>query len=561
MTIEAWIKNNAGRSGSYGIVSKGFSGAGYELYVAGDDQGRRMGFMVAEADIQSRTVLEDNRWYHVAATYANQSLRLYINGILDTMVQTEGSVIAVNQDLLMGTRQNSSDPESIYLGEVDEVRIWNKVRTDDEIYSYMHRELKGEEDGLIGYWPFTNGTMRVVIDHASGNNGLMIGGTERISSSNAVVGLIDWSPETGLVAVNSTMTYQLEFNATRLKGGNYITTIEFISSNPLVPDLRLPICLHVTEAPSISLQPEFLDLGEIDIYKTHTRIITVTNDGTQFLEIDSIKTDLVGSRITPAAATLEPGGSKSFKVEVFPKNFESFSGKLTFYTNDPNDQQVQVPISGVGTKAAEVAILQQINATLQPESMYLRIMGFENNSSLHGLTLYPSIKTYHLGKYGSDQMLIEDDPPKSWIRTSLPEIGVLPPLGELKFNLVLESYSLPVGDYYADVVLEWYNPFYKKGYMTVRMHVESPVGIQQESMDPGSLLIYPNPTRGELYIRPAEKEREYHIAISSINGSVIVDEMRTGDIISFDLSSYPRGIYVVSVRWNNTIINRKIILH
>jgi len=561
LTIEAWIRNKAGESGSSAIISKGYNGAGYELYVTGDTLGRRIRFKVAQADIQSEAFLKDNQWYHVAATYANQSARIYINGILDKVQQIQGSVTAVNQDLFIGSTDSRFSQEYFYPGEVDEVRIWNKVRAPEEIHACMHRELSGEEEGLIGYWPFNLGTRRVVIGHASGNNGVMIGGAERISSFNPVVGLISWFPETGIVPANSTLYYKLEFDAAKLRGGDYFTTVEFISNNPSIPDMRLPTRLRVTEAPSFSLQPDSINLGEVEIYRTHTRILQVINQGSMILKIDSARTNLVGSRISPASATLEPGESKTFKVEVFQRNSESFYGSLTFYTNDPNSQVVEVPISGEGTQAAEVAIQQQIDATLQPESQYLRIMGFENTKTIHGLTLYASLITYHLPEGGNNLMLEADSLPKSWIRTSLPELAVLPPLGVLPFNLILESYSQPEGDYYADIVLEYYNPFYLKGYITIRMHVESTVGTQQESADSGPLLIYPNPTQGPLFIRTADSETEHHISISSINGVVAIQKSFSGSLFRIDLSDYPKGIYVVSVRSRNKIMNRKIILH
>jgi hypothetical protein len=560
ITIEAWIRNDAEKPGDYAIVSKGFGGAGYELYVAGDPGERRLGIRIAQADIQSDSILKDDCWYHVAATYTNHFVRLYINGILDRVVQIEGTVLAVNQDLFIGARRSNVDSESIFPGDVDEVRIWNIVRSDDEIHAYMHRELKGQETGLIGYWPFSTGTMRAVIDEASGNHGLMMGGAERISSSNPVVGLINWQPETGFVSPDSTVIYQLEFNAAGLNEGTYITTIEFISNKPFVPDIRIPTSIHVTEAASFDIQPETLNLGEIHIYQTHTSILTATNHGTQVLVIDSTGTDLVGSRITPASATLLPGESETFKVNVFQRNFEPFSGKLTFFTNDPNNHLVEVPISGEGTKAVEVAILQQIDATLPPESMYLRIMGFENNSTLHGLTLYPSLVTYHLAQGGNNLMLEADSLPRIWIRTTLPEIGILPPGGILKFDLILESYALPPGDYYADVVLEWYNPFYHKGYMPVRMHVQHEVGIKQKTVDTAPVLIYPNPTRGELYIRTTEVEAEYQVIVCSVNGRKALEQIFTGNFFRLDLSGYPKGIYVVSVRSEKSITNQKIIL-
>jgi hypothetical protein len=45
-------------------------------------------------------------------------------------------------------------------GEIDELRIWNIARTQEEIKASMHTTLKGDDAGLIGYWNFDNGTAK-----------------------------------------------------------------------------------------------------------------------------------------------------------------------------------------------------------------------------------------------------------------------------------------------------------------------------------------------------------------------------------------------------------------
>jgi len=560
MTIEAWIRVRKGTTNGSPIICKGFGGAGYDLYITGDEQHRRIGFSAAQTEVQSNTFLENERWYHVAATSTDQSIQLYINGILDSEVNPAGTISAVNQDLFIGTMDTRFGHELFYLGDVDEVRIWNKVRSSVEIHSFMNRELSGEEPGLIGYWPMNNGTMRALIDHASRNNAVLVGDAARIISSNPITGMIKWSPELGNIAPGSTMDYTLEINAARLKEGNYFSNIHFMSADPLVPDMILPTRISVTDAPSITVQPDSVILGELDIYKLHTRLLNVENHGSEILQIDSVRTNVVGTRITPASGTIEPGESRIFTVDLLPRNIEVFGGFLTFFSNDPNNQQLTIPITGEGKMIIEYAILKQIDDTLSTESLKFRILGFENSSSLHGLTLYPSIKTYHLPESGNDRLLEADSIPRNWISISLPDVVVLPPDGAMTFGFTLATYSVPVGDYFADVIFDWYNPFYRKGYITVRMHVQNPLGITETDMEPGSLRIYPNPTPGPLNIQIHDEAEENEIIITSINGRFVLIKSFSGNIFRCDLSGYPKGIYIVSVRSKNRIMNRKIIL-
>ncbi|MFO8000432.1 MAG: LamG-like jellyroll fold domain-containing protein [Marinilabilia sp.] len=94
-----------------------------------------------------------DQWYHVAMTYQTGTLRLYVNGEL----KGSSSVgLQTNQkDLYIGGSQNYGN----YLrGAVDEVRIWNVARDQNEINANKDVELAGNEAGLVAYYNFNQGT-------------------------------------------------------------------------------------------------------------------------------------------------------------------------------------------------------------------------------------------------------------------------------------------------------------------------------------------------------------------------------------------------------------------
>ena len=45
-----------------------------------------------------------------------------------------------------------------FTGTMDELRIWNIVRSPADITSTMHKTLASNETGLVGYWKFDEGT-------------------------------------------------------------------------------------------------------------------------------------------------------------------------------------------------------------------------------------------------------------------------------------------------------------------------------------------------------------------------------------------------------------------
>jgi hypothetical protein len=59
-------------------------------------------------------------------------------------------------------------------GMVDEVRVWNVVRSGAQILANYQHPLAGGEPGLVGYYRFDEGAGQVVVDSSSaGNDGVL----------------------------------------------------------------------------------------------------------------------------------------------------------------------------------------------------------------------------------------------------------------------------------------------------------------------------------------------------------------------------------------------------
>ena len=73
---------------------------------------------------------------------------MYINGskVYDTQWYPEFGYPTSNSSLLIGS--------GLADGMIDEVRLWNVVRSETEIRESMYRLLAGTEEGLVGYWRF-----------------------------------------------------------------------------------------------------------------------------------------------------------------------------------------------------------------------------------------------------------------------------------------------------------------------------------------------------------------------------------------------------------------------
>jgi hypothetical protein len=117
----------------------------------------------------------ENTWTHVVGTYSTNSggLRIYIDGMLSAASTSYDG----NSFLGAKIRQTTLPllfGGSFVSGSMDEVRVWNRARTANEIASSRFCRLTGLETNLAGYWQFDDGTARDVTGH--GNDGAFFGG-------------------------------------------------------------------------------------------------------------------------------------------------------------------------------------------------------------------------------------------------------------------------------------------------------------------------------------------------------------------------------------------------
>jgi hypothetical protein len=76
--------------------------------------------------------IPQNTWTHIAVTYASGTSKFYINGDLDNTDNTvTGTFTATTYDMYIGRRGN--DTAENFNGQIDDVRIYNRVLSDGEI--------------------------------------------------------------------------------------------------------------------------------------------------------------------------------------------------------------------------------------------------------------------------------------------------------------------------------------------------------------------------------------------------------------------------------------------
>lgn len=108
------------------------------------------------ANYRSRSptaVVPKDAWTHLAVTRSGSTLCVYVNGSLDS---TETNYDGPLPTALSGYPITFGFGYA-FNGALADVRLWSYVRTVDQIKSGMQTRLVGNEPGLEGYWPMTEG--------------------------------------------------------------------------------------------------------------------------------------------------------------------------------------------------------------------------------------------------------------------------------------------------------------------------------------------------------------------------------------------------------------------
>lgn len=136
----------------------------------------------------------ENTPIHVAAVFTDSDVasnRLYINGVEQTLTQQRPPATFSNSNAQITTTAqisgNSISPTYSFSGLLDEVRIWDGPRTQEQIVDNMNSTITGPQDGLVALYNFQNiddGPGGVTDESGNGNDGTLSGITT--ASSNVV---------------------------------------------------------------------------------------------------------------------------------------------------------------------------------------------------------------------------------------------------------------------------------------------------------------------------------------------------------------------------------------
>ncbi|APG60345.1 LamG domain-containing protein [Christiangramia salexigens] len=266
MTIEAWFKVDEFTGDWVRVVGKGAGPEGpvgprnYGLWYFPNGtwlfQQYGQGVQVA-----FNRPIDIGEWYHMAAVKTGNVAKLYING----------EVVASNTG---GTNPiTSNDPLTIgyagfhdhHIGQIDEVRLWNIARTDEEILNDFTKTINPETSGLLAYYNMEEASGDILNDQTvNGFNGDLQG----FSQNEA------WTGSSRRLGPVSTMLTVTDASGNSSSSTAVVTVVDNIAATVVTQNITVAL----DENGTATITPEMIDGGSSD----NCEIASLELDVTEF---------------------------------------------------------------------------------------------------------------------------------------------------------------------------------------------------------------------------------------------------------------------------------------
>ncbi|MEJ2567655.1 MAG: choice-of-anchor D domain-containing protein, partial [candidate division WOR-3 bacterium] len=186
------------------------------------------------------------------------------------------------------------------------------------------------------------------------------------------------NPISGTIPLDDSVLIEVIFDANNLYGGNYFADIIVASNDPDDTELKVPVHLHVTGIPDISVSKDTLDFGIVFNGHSATETLSISNSGTDLLTVNDISSDNPDFTADITNFTLEPKKTQAVTIILTPNSLGTISGKLTIYCDDPDEPTKEIILHG--------RCLDPPDISVSPESLNDSLVTGE--ISIHKLTVH-----------------------------------------------------------------------------------------------------------------------------------------------------------------------------
>jgi predicted secreted protein len=136
VSVLAWVKTTQSPNWGRILDKSEYQTSGFDLCLTAGLGLPRFEFFVnnTTSAVDGKTVVADGEWHFLAGTFGNQTLRMYVDGGKEAEAQSAGQVdINPNDWPIMVGAESSSNGGQQYFGSIDEVALYNRELSADEV--------------------------------------------------------------------------------------------------------------------------------------------------------------------------------------------------------------------------------------------------------------------------------------------------------------------------------------------------------------------------------------------------------------------------------------------
>ncbi len=229
LTISTWIKRNGNQNDWAGLVFQVGTSSSLGLNFGTNNELRYHWSSSSHWGWNSGAVVPNNEWTHVVLVIEPTKATIYLNGEAHVN-NVSHSEKMLDGDFRFGVMEGHSSRN--FNGEMDEVTIWNRALTKEEIRAMRHLTktdaMLASDDKLIGYFQFDEEVNNEVFNKAGRTHGILKGNATLVNSTAPIGGgIVEEQTLSGAGVYDfSTVGAKLTFdNCTSVDGKMYISKI------------------------------------------------------------------------------------------------------------------------------------------------------------------------------------------------------------------------------------------------------------------------------------------------------------------------------------------------
>jgi len=133
--------------------------------------------------------VNDGAWHYAALVVDTNGGRIYLDGNLAASSTWTGAKGPESTPAMINVGALAASGSYPFNGDIDEVAVWNRSLTANEVNHLKFRQLQGNEDGLLAYWRMDEGAGSTVSDSSASHSypGTLLNNPVWVSSGAPVV--------------------------------------------------------------------------------------------------------------------------------------------------------------------------------------------------------------------------------------------------------------------------------------------------------------------------------------------------------------------------------------